>query len=481
MSDLRARARQSRYDATVIGSGPNGLAAALTLARAGQRVLVLEARDTIGGATRTAELTLPGFRHDVCSAIHPLGLGSPFFRAIGLSDHVDFIHPPLAVAHPFEDGASAWIVRSVEETARGLGADGGAWSSTLGAFAARWDALAPDVLGPQLRIPRHPFLMAAFGRHAFRSARSFALRTFRTERARGLFAGLAAHAILPLERPLTAGAGLLLGMAAHAVGWPIPRGGSQSIADALGNLIRGSGGEIVTGARVERLEDLPESRAVLCDVAPRQLLALAGDRLSGRYRRRLEGYRYGAGVFKLDLALDAPVPWTAPECARAGTVHLGGTLDEVSAYEAAVGRGQHADRPFVLVAQQSLFDVTRAPAGRHTLWAYCHVPNGSTVDMTERILAQVERFAPGFRDRILHLSARGPGELERYNPNCVGGDIAGGTTDLDQLFGRPAWRLDPYSTPQHGLFLCSSSTPPGGGVHGMCGHLAARRALRALR
>lgn len=478
MTGLRDRTAGRTYDAVVVGAGPNGLAAAHTLARAGRSVLLLEAAATVGGGARTAELTLPGFRHDVCSAIHPLAVGSPFFRTAALTDHgVDWIQPPFAAAHPLDDGSAGVLARSVDETARMLGADGNAWRRLFAPLSERWDKLAPDLLAPILRMPRHPLGLARFGLRAVWPAATLARTLFRTDRARALFAGLAAHAILPLEHPLTAAFGLVLGMAGHAVGWPLPRGGSQTIADALASLVRAHGGEILTGARVTSLDDLPPARAVLLDVTPRHLLDIAGDRLHGRYRRRLERYRHGPGVFKVDAALDGPIPWRAAECAQAGTVHVGGTLDEVTAAEAAVWRGEHPERPFVLVAQQSLFDPTRAPAGKHTLWAYCHVPNGSTIDMTERILGQIERFAPGLRDRILAVATHGPAALESYNANYVGGDIAGGAQGIDQMLGRPAWRLNPYATPARGLYLCSASTPPGGGVHGMCGYLAAQAAL----
>lgn len=468
-----------RYDAIVVGSGPNGLAAAATLAGAGRSVLVLEAALSLGGGARSAELTLPGFVHDVCSAIHPLGLGSPFLRTLPLARHgLDWIQPDLPLAHPLDDGTAVVLERSLEATADGLGADGPAYRGLMARRVADWEAIAPDLLGP-LRPPRHPIAYARFGLAAMRAARGLAESAFRGERARALFAGLAAHSILPLEKPFTAGFGLVLGILGHAVGWPLPRGGSQRITDALAGYLRTLGVEFVTGARVGSLGELPASRAVFCDVTPRQLLQLAGDRLPGGYRRRLAAYRHGPGVFKLDLALADPVPWRARECLRAGTLHLGGTLPEIAEAEAAVWRGQHPERPFVLVAQQSLFDPTRAPTGQHTLWAYCHVPNGSNVDMSEPILAQLERFAPGLRDRILAQSAMGPRRLEEYNPNYLGGDINGGAQDLAQLFARPLLKRVPYATPVAGLYLCSSSTPPGGGVHGMCGHHAARAALRA--
>ncbi len=468
------------HDAVVVGSGPNGLAAAIALAQAGKSVLVLEARETIGGGCRSAELTLPGFLHDTCSAIHPLGLGSPFFKTLPLGQHgLEWIQPSAPVAHPLDDGTAVMMERSVEETARGLGADAAAYRRLMGPMVAGWDALLPDLLAP-LHVPRHPLAMGRFGLAALRSARGLAEARFRGERARALFAGLAGHSVLPLESAATAAIGLVLGAAAHAVGWPLPRGGSRRIAYALGGHLLSLGGEIRTGSAVESLDSLPAASAVLCDVTPRQLLTLAGDRLRGGYRRRLERYRYGAAAFKLDFALSGPIPWKAGDCARAGTVHLGGTLAEIAVSEAEVGRGRHPERPYVLLAQQSLFDPSRAPAGKHTAWAYCHVPNGSAVDMTERIEAQIERFAPGFRDLVLARSVLTPSRLHELNPNYVGGDINGGAQDLRQMFTRPAPRIVPYSTPARGLYICSSSTPPGGGVHGMCGYHAARAALRAV-
>jgi phytoene dehydrogenase-like protein len=468
------------YDAVVVGAGPNGLAAAIALAQAGKSVLVVEAKETIGGGCRSAELTLPGFLHDTCSAIHPLGLGSPFFRKLPLGEHgLEWIQPPAPVAHPLDDGTAVMMERSLEETARGLGADGAAYRRLMGPIVTGWDALLPDLLAP-LHLPRHPVALTRFGLAALRSARGLAEARFRGERARALFAGLAGHSILPLERAATAAIGLVLGAAAHAVGWPLPRGGSRRIADALAAHLLSLGGEVRTGHVVESLDALPPARAILCDITPRQLLTLAGDRLRGRYRRRLEGYRYGPAAFKLDFALSGPIPWKSADCARAGTVHLGGTLAEIAASEAEVGRGRHPERPYVLLAQQSLFDPSRAPAGKHTAWAYCHVPNGSAMDMTERIEAQIERFAPGFRDLVLARSVLPPARLQELNPNYIGGDINGGAQDLRQMFTRPAPRIVPYSTPARGLYICSSSTPPGGGVHGMCGYHAARAALRAV-
>jgi phytoene dehydrogenase-like protein len=471
----------SDLDAVVVGAGPNGLAAAITLAATGRSVLVLEAGATPGGGSRTAELTLPGFRHDVCSAIHPLALASPFLRELPLRRHgLEMIQPPAALAHPLDDGSAAVLERSLEATAGSLGEDGAAWQRLLGPLARHGTELAEAVLDP-LRVPRHPLALAGFGRNGIRAAAPLARARFRGERARGLLAGVAAHPMLPLERMPTAGYGLLIAALGHAVGWPLPRGGSQGIADALAAHLGELGGQVVCGHEVRSLAELPPARAVLLDVTPRQLLRIAGERLPAGYRRRLERYRYGPGVVKVDWALDAPVPWKASGCDQAGTVHLGGTLAEVAAAEAAVARGEHPERPFVLLAQPSRFDPTRAPEGRHTVWAYCHVPHGSTLDpevTAGRVEAQVERFAPGFRERVLARHVLGPAALERYNANYVGGDINGGIQDLRQLLTRPVARLVPWATPLDGVWLCSSSTPPGGGVHGMCGHLAARAALR---
>jgi phytoene dehydrogenase-like protein len=454
----------------VIGSGPNGLAAAIMLARAGRRVVVYEAEAQIGGGARSMELTLPGFVHDLCSAVHPMAVSSPCLDQFPLASHgLEWIHPDAPLAHPLDDGSAVMLERSVDATARNLGGDGGAWRRLMEPLASRWGDLRRDVLAAP-RLPRHPLLMARFGLHAIRSARSLAYGLFREERARALWAGLAAHSVMPLEAPASGAIGLALGAAGHAAGWPIPRRGSQRITDALAAYFCSLGGEIVAGMRIDSLPPVP---LILCDTTPRQLAAMAGDRLPERYRAALLRYRYGPGVFKMDFALDGPIPWRAPECLRSATVHLGGTFDEVAAWEA-----NFVGRPFVLLAQPGLFDSTRAPAGKHTVWAYCHVPNASTADMSSAIESQIERFAPGFRERILARSVMTPADVESHNANLIGGDIAGGANDLRQLFLRPTARL--YSTPLRGVFLCSASTPPGGGVHGMCGYYAARAALKAL-
>jgi phytoene dehydrogenase-like protein len=464
-------------DAVVVGAGPNGLAAAITLARAGQSVLVLEGKETIGGGTRSAELTLPGFVHDVCSALHPLGVASPFFRELPLAQYgLEWIFPPACLAHPLDDGTAVVIEGSVEHTAANLGPDATAYRGLLGPLVAGWQGLLGDLLGP-LRLPRHPLLMGRFGLAALLPAVTLARLVFRGERARAVFAGMASHAMMPLTGPATASFGLVLGLVSHAIGWPMARGGSQRIADALGAHLRSLGGEIATGHPVRSRGDLPDARVLLLDTSPGDLVRIAGDELPEGYRRALARYRYGPGVFKADYALDGPIPWRAGACLRAGTVHVGGTMEEIAAGEAAPWRGEHPERPFVIVAQQSLFDSTRAPEGKHTAWAYCHVPHGSTEDMADRLEAQIERFAPGFRERILARRVVTAAGMEVYNPNYVGGDINAGVQDLRQLFTRPVARLDPYTTPAKDLYLCSSSTPPGGGVHGLCGYFAARSVL----
>ncbi len=462
------------FDAVVVGAGPNGLAAAITLARAGKTVIVFEAATTAGGGVRSALLTLPGFIHDVCSAIHPLGVGSPFFASLPLKDHgLEWIHPPIPLAQPLDHGEPVLLHRSVEETAKQFGGrDAGAYRSLM---CANWAQLVPDILAP-LHIVRHPFPFARFGLSALRSASGLARGRFQGERARALIAGLAAHSMLPLDAPATASIALVLGLLAHAVGWPFPRGGAQKLTGALVSYAQSLGVRIVTNATVDNLDRLPPARAVLLDVTPRQLLEIAGERLSRRNRLSLSRFRYGPGAFKIDYALSSPIPWKASAVTQAATVHLGPTLAEIEDSE----RGESApERPFVLLAQHSLFDPTRAPAGQHTAWAYCHVPHGSNEDMTARIDAQIERFAPGFQNTILARHTMTPANLETYNANYVGGDIGGGSSDWKQLLTRPFVRLDPYRMAD-GVFLCSSSTPPGAGVHGMCGYRAARSVLRRL-
>ena len=512
--------------ATVVGAGPNGLAAAIVLAAAGRRVTVLEREPTVGGGCRSAELTLPGFVHDTCSTVHALAGASPLLRRLPLAEHgLELAHPSAPLAHPLDDGTAVLLERSVAKTAAGLGPDGAAYRRMIEPLVREAGPLFGDLLGP-LRAPRHPLTLARFARGAVRSAAGLARGRFAGERARALLAGCCAHSMLPLEAPLSASFGIVLAVGAHAVGWPVARGGSQRLADALASHLRALGGTIETGRPVASLDELPSGAgagrvrvtprppqglarprrppggprrrapapgggaaarggrragagAVRPDAPPRPLLALAGPRLPAGYRRRLARYRYGPGVFKLDWALSGPIPWAAPEAARAGTLHLGGTLGEIAAAERAVAGGRHPDRPFVLLVQASRFDPTRAPVGRHTAWAYCHVPNGSARDMTAAIEAQVERFAPGFSRLVLARSAIDSAELERRNPNYVGGDINGGLQDARQLFTRPVARPVPYTTPLPGVLICSSSTPPGGGVHGMSGYWAARAALRA--
>ncbi len=469
-----------QVDAVVVGAGPNGLAAAVELARNGRSVLVVEAETTIGGGARSAELTLPGFVHDLGSAIHPLGFASPFFRSLPLAEHgLEWIHPPVPLAHPFDDGGAALLERSLAATGDTLGGDADAYRNLMRPAVADFERIRSLVAG-RPRLPRHPIGLAATGLAALRSARAVAEGAFAGERARGLFAGNAAHSFLTMEQPVSAAFGFVLGTLGHAVGWPFPRGGSQRLADALVACLRSFGGQIIANTRVRSLADLPPARAVVFDLSPRDVLAIAGDRLSERERRALAGFRRGPGVFKLDYALDGPIPWTAKGCRLAGTVHLGGTLDEIAAGEAAVAAGRHPERPFVLLAQQSLFDPTRAPAGQQTVWAYCHVPNGSTVDMTGAIEGQIERFAPGFRDRVLARRAWSPADLEHQNANLVGGEINGGAMDLRQLVARPWLRPVPWATSDPALFVCSASTPPGGGVHGMAGSWAAQAALRGV-
>jgi phytoene dehydrogenase-like protein len=465
----------SQADAVIVGSGPNGLAAAIAIAKTGRKVIVFEANDTIGGGCRSAELTLPGFVHDICSAVHPFAVTSPAFRSLPLAAYgLEWIEPPAMLAHPLAGGRVVSVYRSLERTADALGADRSAYSKLFGPLIDAWPKIEEAVLGPP-RWPRHPLALARFGLKALQSAEALARHVFAGDSARALFAGIAAHSMLPLHMRPTAGVGLVLTLMAHVAGWVLPRGGAQSLSNALAAHLRSLGGEIVTGTTVSSVDELPPARAVLCDLSPRPLLRIAGHRFPPRYRRALERYRYGMGVYKVDWALDGPIPWRNADCAHAGTVHLGGTLEEIASSERDAWSGRHAERPFVLLAQPTLFDASRAPQGRHIAWTYCHVPHGSEVDMLPRIEHQIERFAPGFRDRVLARAIMRPADLERHNANLVGGDIAAGVSDLRQLVARPTWRT--YSTPVRGLYICSASTPPGVGVHGMCGYFAARRAL----
>lgn len=468
------------YDAVIVGAGPNGLAAAIVLARAGHSVLVLEANETIGGGCRTAEATLPGFHHDLCAAVHPMGIVSPFFKQLPLHHQgLEWVQSHAALAHPFEDGTAAVLHRSLRDTGETIGGDAAAWAGLMQPFLDWPEVFFDEVLRP-IRMPKHPVLMARFGAHALRSCTSLARARFAGARARALFAGCAAHSLLPLDAPASSAIGLVLALAAHAVDWPVVRGGSQRLVDAMAGCLRLVHGEIETSRPVRRMSDLPPNRAVLFDLMPAAVERIAGSALPSSYRNRLRRYRHGPGVFKVDWALSGPIPWRSEACATAATVHLGATIGEIAESEDAAIRGRIAERPFVLVAQQSLFDATRAPAGAHTGWAYCHVPRGSDVDMTDRIERQIERFAPGFRDLILERRAMPPSVVEAHNANMVGGDISGGANDLRQFLFRPFLRWNPYSTPNPRLYLCSSATPPGGGVHGMCGYWAAQAALRHL-
>jgi phytoene dehydrogenase-like protein len=464
------------YDVVVVGSGPNGLSAAIELAGAGLQVLVVEANADPGGGMRSAELTLPGFIHDVCSTVHPLGAASPFFQSLELEQHgLNWIHPSAPVAHLLGDGQTVTLERSIAATAEQLGRDARAYRSLMEPFVERFPSWVRMVLAP-LHWPEDPVSFARFGLHALQSMQQLG-RRFSEPAAGALLGGIAAHAMLPLDKLVTASFALVLGLAGHGVGWPIARGGSKAIGQALLECLRARGGEVVVNRPVKRLSELPQARAYVLDVTPKQLIEIAGDRLPASYVRRLRRFRYGAGVYKMDWALSGPIPWKDPRCARAGTVHLSGDLAQVARSEAAVGLGRISEHPFVLLVQPTLFDPSRAPAGKHIAWAYCHVPNGSTVDVAQRIEAQIERAAPGFRDLVIGRASFSPRDLESHNANYVGGDISGGASDLTQLFFRPVARVDPYATPARDVFVCSSSAPPGGGVHGMCGYWAARSVL----
>ena len=465
------------FDAVVVGSGPNGFAAAITMQRAGLSVLLIEGKKTIGGGLRSAELTLPGFNHDICSAIHPMAANSPFFNTLHLENHgLEFIHPTLPAAHPFDDGSAAILDQSLDHTARMLDKDQKNYIRLLNPVTRGWKSLAPDILGP-LRFPQHPVGLAKFGLVALQSAQMVS-RQFETQHAKGLWAGMCGHSLLPLTHLTSAAIGFVLLATGHNGGWPIPKGGSQSIANALEKYFLSIGGKIRTDFMVTSLDQLPSANAVLFDIGPKQLLKIAGHTFSSRYQNQLNRYRYGMGVFKMDWALADAIPFKSDACKIAGTIHIGNTFDEIAQSEKQAWKGQHSEKPFIILAQQSLFDSSRAPAGKHTVWAYCHVPNGSTVDRTAAIENQIERFAPGFKERILARHVMNTAQMEEYNPNYIGGDINGGAMDILQLFTRPALRSSPYRTSTKGLYLCSSSTPPGGGVHGMCGYHAANRALK---
>lgn len=468
------------YDAIIIGSGPNGFAAAITLAQSGLYVAMFEAKETIGGGMRSAELTLPGFTHDICSAIHPLGVSSPFFRSLPLTDYgLEWLFPQIALAHPFEDATAALLKTSIDETGQTLGIDRQSYKNLMKPLKDEWNLILDDLLGP-LSFPHHPIAMGKFGLKALRSAQGLINSYFKEKYARALFTGLAAHAALPLDQYITAAFGLILGTLGHTIGWPTPKGGSQNLANALAAYFQYLGGEIVTNHPITNLNDLPPSKIILCDITPRQFLEIAKDKITGGYKQDLEKFRYGQGIFKVDWALSDPIPWKASECRKAGTLHLGGEAENIIQSEKEIWQGKHPQSPFVLLAQQTVFDPSRAPPGKHTAWGYCHVPKGSNVDMTEIIENQIEKYAPHFKDCILGRHAMSAVKMEQYNSNYIGGDINGGAQDLSQLFKRPTSYFKPYSTCIKGVYICSSSTPPGGGVHGMCGYHAAKTALSEM-
>ncbi|MBN1664561.1 MAG: NAD(P)/FAD-dependent oxidoreductase [Deltaproteobacteria bacterium] len=469
---------QKHYDAVVVGSGPNGLAAAITLGRKMPSVLLLEAKETIGGGCRSAEVTLPGFVHDICSAAHPLAVSSAFFRQLDLHQYgLSWVQPEIPLAHPFEDGSAVFLHRSLDITADALGRDGRAYKDLLAPFVRNYEKLLASILRP-IPFPSHPFLMARFASQALHSVDGLGKRKFNNPQTQALFAGLAAHAMIPLQQPATAAFGIILAALAHAVGWPFVKGGSQKLADALSRCFLDRGGEIMTGHPVHSLDDMPRASQYFFDVTPRQLLDIHGLGLSEHYRQRLAGFRYGTGVYKMDWALREPIPWRSDICRKAGTVHLGNSYEEIAASVRCVNQGDISSAPYVMLAQQSLFDPSRSPEGRHTAWAYCHVPHGSKADMADAIEKKIERYAPGFREIILARSAMSAAAMEIYNPNYVGGDINGGKQDIFQLYTRPVAALNPYRTSQHNIFICSSSTPPGGGVHGLCGYYAARNLIK---
>lgn len=468
-----------KYDAIVVGSGPNGLAAAIELQQRGHSVLLIEGKNQVGGGLRTSELTLPGFHHDVCSAIHPMAIHSPFLASLPLADFgLEYIHPAIAAAHPFDGGSAAYVAHSIEDTARALGKDEQVYLDLIGPVVEDWSFIINNILAP-LRFPGHPFKLARFGLKALRSASATA-KKFSTREGKGLWAGMAAHSIQPLTNASTAAIGLVLSAAAHIKGWPMAKGGSQAVANAMAAYFKHLGGTVQTGQWVQSVDELPQARALVLDVTPAQLLKIAGHRFTSFYRSQLQRYRYGMGVFKLDWALSAPIPFLAEACRKAATVHIGGTFEEIAFSESSASSGKIVDKPFVLLAQQSLFDASRAPEGQHTAWGYCHVPNGSVADMTDIIEQQVERFAPGFKKLIIARHAMNARQMETYNPNYIGGDINGGIIDIRQLYTRPSLSLTPYRTSDKQIYICSSSTPPGGGVHGMCGYHAAQTILKDL-